>query len=140
MCGIARVAHDARFGSVSALRLSAGRAPYAHCMEINNWPPYSSFDDLSGGSIMFIWSWLVAFGRQWRRPRLPASRSIQRHFKIWTPPNEVWRIAFNLIDKFYYWILFNFKEFNYYLVVSKECVAVHDKVIEKGAEVRPIPG
>ena len=66
--------HDARFGSHSRTAPER-RPPYVYCMEINNWPPYSSFDELSGGSIMSVWAWAAAFGRQWRRPRSPASRS-----------------------------------------------------------------
>ncbi|KAF9417614.1 hypothetical protein HW555_005321 [Spodoptera exigua] len=45
--------HDARAGSHS--RTAPERRPtYVYCMEINNWPPYSSFDELSGGSIMSV--------------------------------------------------------------------------------------
>lgn len=66
---------DACAGSHS--RTASKRRPtYVYCMEINNWPPYSSFDELSGvGSIMSVWAWAAAFGRQWRRPRSPAPRS-----------------------------------------------------------------
>lgn len=70
--------HDARAGSHS--RTAPERRPtYVYCMEINNWPPYSSFDELSGGSIMSVWAWAAAFGRQWRRPRSPASRSTRNY-------------------------------------------------------------
>lgn len=69
-----RSAVDVHFGSHS--RTAPERRPtYVYCMEINNWPPYSSFDELSGGSIMSVWARTAAFGRQWRRPRSPASRS-----------------------------------------------------------------
>lgn len=56
------------------------RPTYVYCMRINNWLPYSSFDEISGWSIMCRRALVAAFGRHWRR-----SRSSPR----WMPPDEV---------------------------------------------------
>lgn len=50
-------------GQAAAGGTRALRPPYAYCMEIHNWPSYSSFDELRDRSIMSGAAGAVALGR-----------------------------------------------------------------------------